>query len=228
MRSDPTNDRDRRPVVLLTGFGPFPGIAENASTRLAEESAEVAQRLFPAYSFHAAELPTEWHDGPQRARQLYRDHAPVAAIHFGVSARTRVFEIETRARNLRSLTADAAGIVPSEPALAADGPDILASRLPVSRILERLRRHGIPAALSRDAGGYLCNAVLYHAADFGRRHDQRLRAGFIHIPASLAQSRAQARRPAAPSRLDWDDALFGSLLIVSATLGLAPDLRWPL
>jgi pyroglutamyl-peptidase len=213
--------RAGRPVVLLTGFGPFPGMPENASTRLASELATAARSTFPSHAFVAAHLPTEWHQGPRRVRDLYAAHEPAAAIHFGVSGRASGFEIEMRGHNRRAAIADAAGVVPQVRHLDPDGPPVLPSRLPIDRILMALRAHGLPVSLSRDAGGYLCNAVLYHASDLSRRH-RDLRAGFIHVPASLSPIRRLSKRPPIKSRLAWDEAVLGGLLIIAATLGLPP------
>lgn len=209
----------RRPLVLLTGFGPFPGMPDNASARLAETLAESARGHFPAYQFLAVSLPTEWIDGPRRLRGLYRELRPQAALHFGVSARATGFEIELRGRNRIAAVADAAGVVPADRAIDPDGPPALPARLPVTRIFAALRAHGLPVSLSRDAGGYLCNALLYHASDFGRRHDPTLKAGFFHVPASLAPYRRQPKRPPARSLLDWEDAIRGGLVIIGSTLG---------
>lgn len=216
--------RPGRPMVLLTGFGPFPGMPENASTRLAAELAVVARATFPSHAFIAAHLPTEWLQGPRRLTDLYAEHEPAAAIHFGVSGRASGFEIEMRGHNRRAAIADAAGVVPQARHIDPDGPLTLPSRLPIDRILMALRAHGLPVALSRDAGGYLCNAVLYHASDLCRRTGD-VKAGFIHVPASLAPMRRLSRRPPAPSRLDWNDAILGGLLIIAATLGLSPERR---
>ncbi|MFZ4806911.1 MAG: pyroglutamyl-peptidase I [Hyphomicrobiaceae bacterium] len=211
-----------RRLVLLTGFGPFPGMPENASTRLAAELCDAAPRAFPSHAFAWSPVPTEWQRAPRHLHDLYRAHEPAAAIHFGVSGRASGFEIELCGRNRLSAIADAAGLVPLAGCLDPDGPDTLPSRLPVDRILQRLRAHGIPAALSRDAGGYLCNALLYHASAFGRRHDAGLRTGFIHLPAGLANLRQQPKRPPQRSRLTWAEALRGGLLIIGATLGVEP------
>jgi len=215
----------RRPVVLLTGFGPFPGMPENASTRLASDVATAAQDLYPAYAFTWAPLPTEWHRGPRRLHDLYREHAPAAAIHFGVSSRASGFEIETRGYNRYSAVADAAGVVPAVGPLDPQGPELLPTRLPIGRIVHALRAYGLPATLSRDAGGYLCNALLYHAADYGRRIARDLKTGFIHIPAGLAQIRRHSKRPPAHPRMTWNQAVLGGVLIVGATLGTPSERR---
>ena len=46
-------------------------------------------------------------------------------------------------------------------AIDPDGPLALPSSLPVDAIVAALRAEEIPAAVSRDAGGYLCNHIFY-------------------------------------------------------------------
>ena len=74
---------------------------------------------------------------------------------------------------------DAVGHAPSSPRLAEDGPETLASTFPAGRFSRPLRDAGFPAALSDDAGAYVCNATLYrslHVAPATRR------VGFVHVP----------------------------------------------
>lgn len=214
-----------RPVVLLTGFGPFPGVPVNVSGHLVPELAVIAARAFPAFRFEPHVLATEWMTAPVRARALYHELKPAAAIHFGVSSRARGFEVETRGVNRVGANADACGDTAAAPCLSPDGPPALQSRLPVTVIVERLRRRGIPAVLSRDAGSYLCNALLYHAVDHCRRSSDAaqagMRSGFIHIPATV---RIEGRRvqPGPPAAISWTDLLVGGLEIIAATVRAHP------
>jgi pyroglutamyl-peptidase len=68
----------------------------------------------------------------------------------------------------------------------ADGPARIGVSLPTRRILWSLRSRGIPAKLSMDCGGYICNAVLYHALAFTRATGRSRRLGFVHVPKTLA------------------------------------------
>ena len=53
--------------------------------------------------------------------------------------------------------------------------------MPVDAIVEALRADGIPAAASRDAGGFLCNHVFYVLMrDLAGRGG--VRGGFVHVP----------------------------------------------
>ena len=152
-----------RTTVLITGFGPFPGVPVNATMRLLPELARAAPRLFPDVRFAVEVLPTEWAAAPRRLQELLAEVEPDLALHFGVSSRARGFEIEQRARNACSASPDASGVLPAGPALRDGGAEHLPASLPVRHIVTRLRRLGIPAFVSRDAGSYLCNAALYYS-----------------------------------------------------------------
>lgn len=213
-----------RPVILVTGFGPFPGAPRNASSLLAEALAAAAVRCLPAYKVRAAALPTEWEAAPRRLSELIDEHDPVAAIHFGISRRAQGFVVEMRARNLAARVCDARGAYPPAPCVMTGGPEEIGSTLPVNLIVDRLRRLRLPVQLSRDAGDYLCNAVLYHSLSEVRRRPAgagTLRRGFIHIPDRLLTGERRSGRPATPSKLDWEGAVAGGLAILAACTGAA-------
>jgi pyroglutamyl-peptidase len=213
--------------VLLTGFAPFPGVPVNATMHLVPELADRAKSRFPGIKVSAGLLPTEWQAAPRQLEGLLRETRPDLLLHFGVSARARGFEIEQRGQNRCQLHPDAVGALPASSAVREGGPEIMRCNLPVGYIVARLRRRGIRAFASRDAGGYLCNATLYTSLEKARSAPGR-RVGFIHVPASLAAS-SSARGVSGACPLSWAEASEGSLEILAACLGrfsaLAPRLR---
>lgn len=214
-----------RPTILLTGFGPFPRVPVNATSILVPRIAETAARSFPGLRIVAEILPTEWIAGPARAAELYAIHRPVLALHFGVSHRAAGFAIEARGRNRCAATLDAAGALPVSSCISTVGPEYLPSGLPATRLVERLRRRGIAAHLSRDAGGYLCNALMYRTLDLARRDGHPLRNGFVHLPATLVDPRHPARGPLASSPLSWAETIEGGIEIIATSLGRSPKPR---
>ena len=209
-----------RPTLLLTGFGPFPAVPVNATALLVPRVAEAAARAFPGVSIACHILPTEWGAGLAMAGDLYRRLRPAAAIHFGVSGRASGFEIEARGRNVCAQTHDAAGCLPDGPHVSPRGPEFLATSLPATQIVARLRRRGIPAVVSRDAGRYLCNALTYRAQELARDGNGAVRSGFIHLPASLVHERIATRGPSGNCRLAWDDVVTGGIEAIAATMGM--------
>ena len=208
-----------RPVILLTGFGPFPGVPANATTILVPRIAQAARRAFAGAQIVSDIVPTEWSAGLHVATELYRDLRPDIALHFGVSRKASGFEIETRGRNKCHQSQDAAGLLPALDRVSAFGPEYLQSPLPAAHIVERLRRRGLPAIVSRDAGGYLCNALLYRGLETARGQRYAARVGFVHLPSSLINERNPERGPLPSCRLRWDDVVSGGLEIIGACLG---------
>jgi pyroglutamyl-peptidase len=203
----------------VTGFGPFPRVPVNATSILVPKICAASAKAFPDVRIIGEILPTEWSAGPTRAAELYETLSPLLALHFGVSHRATGFAIEARGRNCCAPMPDAAGSLPSSTCISAEGPEYLPTGLPAGLLVERLRRRGIPAHLSRDAGSYLCNALMYRTLELAQRNGRPARSGFVHLPASLADPRYPARGPLASSPLSWSDAIEGGLEIIAASLG---------
>jgi pyroglutamyl-peptidase len=196
----------RRPRLLVTGFGPFPGMARNPSAEIARRIAAAPRWRRLGVAAEALILPTTY-AALADVLEPALAKAPDAVLMIGVAGRSRAVRIERQARNRASLLLpDAAGRRPQRLALA-DGP--AARRLGTSpaRLRALLRRHGIACRVSHDAGRYICNAAYYRAL-----------AGpvpvlFVHIPKP---PRAGRRRLHAPRRRSWTDALAAALIEAAA------------
>lgn len=204
--------RDTAPTILLTGFGPFPGVSDNATARLVPELAQRARAEFAHHVFHTEILDTAWASAPQRVADLIALHRPALALHFGVARDARGFQIERLAQNACRIAADVTGCVPATATLDHGGPDTRTSGLDAEAVAAHLAALGYPVSLSDDAGAYLCNAVLYHslasAQTVTEASGTACCSGFIHIPADLASP-----------PLSFQMALEGSLEIVRLCLG---------
>jgi pyroglutamyl-peptidase len=207
-----------RPTILLTGFGPFPGVDSNATAELVPELIEAARAKFTEHDVVGAILPTEWVAAPQKLGDLLARPGTVLALHFGVSRQAEGFQIELVGRNQCKAVADAAGCMPAAECLLDDGPAELACTLPVERIVQRLTRLGVPVRTSTDAGGFLCNALLYHSLGAAHTLAKPHLVGFVHLPADLVGHGADGRRPRPGCRLDMPAAVAGSLEIIAACL----------
>ncbi len=215
----------RRDTILLTGFGPFPGVAENVSQRLVPKLAHLAARRFSAHRVVARILPTEWERAPARLEDLYARERPKLVLHFGVSAQANAFVIETLAVNTRKAAPDAGGALPSDSVVVAGGPATLAARLPAEEIVQRLAALKVPAVISTDAGRYLCNALLYRSLILAERIATPEAVGFFHIPPSIPPALLKARGDPDAMRFDWGTALTGGLEIIRTCLGRPPPSR---
>lgn len=207
----------RHATILLTGFGPFPGVPENASSILVPKLAHLVARRFRGHRVIARILPTEWEAAPERLRACYTREKPCIGLHFGVSERATGFVIETLARNVRDALPDAAGAIPPAACIIEKGPERLIATVPADEIVARLGALGLPVRLSTDAGAYLCNAALYTALRLATEGRVPPSVGFIHIPSMLERRGAAAA--VRKGHLDWEGALAGGLEIIRACLG---------
>jgi pyroglutamyl-peptidase len=201
--------RALRPTVLISGFGPFPGIPFNASAELAASVAHRSEHSGSQAVFHSGLLPTAWEAGPARASQLIRELQPDAVVHFGVASSATGFRIETRAVNEASRAADCDGCLPGGYYVRRGGPPVLAATLPTALIFRRLRQAGVAVSMSQDAGRYLCNATLYNSLLLARSLPQQPLVGFVHIPALAPENEDPA------SRRQWAELRLGFSVILS-------------
>ncbi len=203
-----------RGAVLLTGFGPFPGVERNASAGLARELALIASRQDWGLRFIAEVLPVDWSLAPVRLQDLLNRHRPAVAVHFGVSPRATGFVVETLGYNAVKDAPDESGRLAQSSVLVAGDRPRRSATIPVRRIVRSLQAAGYPAELSTDPGRYLCNAVLYHSLRQAARTEPRTRTGFIHIPATLEPGIAGES-----SLMEWREAVEGGLRLMEEVVG---------
>jgi pyroglutamyl-peptidase len=168
-----------RPRILLTGFGPFPGVPTNPSGWLAET---LAERLpAPEGRIHARIFPTEW-QAAALLPKLCETLQPHVMIHFGVCEGARTFRLEHSAHNRVAPRTDAAGTLPSSPVILAEGAGRLDTAFPAAALARHLKTSGIAAVTSHSAGHYLCNFLYYHALDWAGRQSAPPLVLFVHVP----------------------------------------------
>ena len=209
------------PTVLLTGFGPFPGMPVNISVQFVEKLAKIGQQNFAKTRFVTAALPTVWRQAPDQLQALYITHQPTFAVHFGVSHTACSLTVEAIAKN-RAECKDAHGKEPDCDILCLRGPTQRMTTLPTARIVTTLQRQSIPAVLSQDAGSYLCNAVLYHGLGLMSTLNPQGCCGFIHLPFSLSDHdtdlRHHHKRAIAEPEMSIETALAGGLELLAILL----------
>ena len=203
-------------TILITGFGPFPGAPFNPSEPLA---LELARRRHPAFAGvrrvgHVFRVTYEAVDAELPA--LIAREKPAALVMFGLAARTKHVRIETRARNVVThVLPDADGQIRTAATIAPGAPVALSLRAPTHRLLLAALASGVPAALSHDAGRYICNYLCWRAAEAGRGGRPRLIA-FVHVP-QVRRAQVRSRWPA----LTLDDLTQAGEAIVRAALAAA-------
>ncbi len=200
------------PTILVTGFGPFPGAPCNPTGPLVERLAQMRRPALANVKLVRHIFATSYASVDRDLPMLIARHKPDALLMFGLATRTPHLRIETRARNALALLPDAGGASPRGRAIAAGAVAVLAMPAPARRLLAGVRGTRVPAALSRDAGRYLCNYLCWRAAEAtGKAGGPRL-AAFVHVP-NIART---ARRPAKRRKFTLDDlARAGAAVLVA-------------
>ena len=194
--------------VLVTGFGPFPGVPVNPTDAAVQALRRRAPEDLPGLDLITAILPVDLALIPGLVGDLIAQHEPELVVCTGVASGSRVIRVERVAVNLvDARVPDANGFQPIDIPVVAGAPDGLLATLPVKAIHAAITALGLPAEVSLSAGTYGCNAAMFaalHGAAPG------VRAGFLHIPdADVLDADAVASALAATVRacLEHDEDL---------------------
>lgn len=181
------------PDILITGFGPFPGVPRNPSGVLAARIA--ANRCWIRLGVNTGALiwPTAYGLVSQSITQL-AGNGPKLVFMLGVAARSNCIRIEMVARNRSSLTArDVSGRAVRQRILERGAPALRRGRHGGAALMRELRMAGLRARLSFDAGRYVCNASYWWMLG---ALPGATRVVFVHIPLpGKAGSRRTQPRP---------------------------------
>lgn len=175
----PACDRPLR--LLVTGFGPFPGVPRNPSASvvaaLVRHRATFARR---GLALRCQILPVLY-----ATADAFRPEPGVDFIvAIGVAHRRKRVCVETVARARRSARhPDASGRPPGKTCNGARDALGVDPHWGAPVLAVALGKAGVPAQTSRNAGAYVCNALLYRALDA-----ELAPALFIHIPPVRACS----------------------------------------
>jgi pyroglutamyl-peptidase len=162
--------------ALVTGFEPFGGSDVNPSQRLVEVlAAEPPDELELA----TVVLPVVWARAAEELAAALEREQPELVVCFGQADGRAQVEIERFALNFDDGTDEVGEKRRAE--IVEGGPAAYRSSLPVDAVVDALRAEGIPAAASRDAGGFLCNHVFYVLLRALAERTGR-RGGFVHVP----------------------------------------------
>ena len=203
-------------TILITGFGPFPGAPYNPTGPLV---GELARRRHPAFANVrrvAHVFPVSYEAVDRELPALLKRERPDALIMFGLAVRARQMRIEMRARNaVTRMLPDVSGQIPLAATILPGGPPTVPLRSPAQRLLSAALATGVPVALSRDAGHYLCNYLCWRAAEAAGTGTPSLIA-FVHVP-TVRRASSQSRR----DLLTLDKLIDAGEAILRAAVGAA-------
>jgi len=165
--------------ILITGFTPFDGRPVNASWMAAMALARHGP--YRGHTLRAMELPVCWGAPRIALVSALQTQVPGLILSMG-EGEVGTFRVETRARNARKERADNLGVLPAGVPNSPDGPEARCSTFACEALCTTLAAQGIPIRLSDDAGGYLCEELLYTLEEFKESHCGITQVLFVHVP----------------------------------------------
>ncbi|MGB7976776.1 MAG: pyroglutamyl-peptidase I [Roseiarcus sp.] len=173
-------------TILVTGFEPFGGETVNASWEAAQKlegwrhgDAVAVTRL----------LPCAYDASVKKLVEAIETLRPDAILMTGQAARRAVVCVERFAHNLDDATApDNDGALRRGLRISRAAPEWLEARMPVRTIARAIKEAGIPARVSRDAGGFVCNHLYFGALQYLGDKRSVIPAVFVHLPVTPEQN----------------------------------------
>jgi len=179
--------------ILLTGFGPFPRAPVNPTVALVARLARIGRRHGIDCVAHV--FDTSYAAVDRELPALIAAHRPDAIVMFGLAAGRKAVSVEAFARNRASSSfPDAARATPRRGTIAPGAPASVRGRAPFIRLIAAARATRVRAALSRNAGNYLCNYVYWRALEAAAQPGGPRLAVFVHVPSVAAKFRPRAGR----------------------------------
>jgi len=172
-------------TILVTGFEPFGGETVNASW-------EAAQQLegwrHGGYAAATRLLPCAYDASVKALIRAIETLRPEALLMTGQSARRGLVTVERFAHNLDNAAApDNDGDLRRELRISRAAPEWLEATTRVRRIAGAVKEAGIPARMSLNAGGFVCNHLYFGALQYLRDKKSPIPAVFLHLPATPEQ-----------------------------------------
>jgi pyroglutamyl-peptidase len=175
--------------VVLASFEPFGGHAANSSL---EVGRALARRPPRGVELDWVVLPVVADACADRAWARIEHVQPDLVLALGQAAGADRPRLEVAAANVSDfLIPDNAGNLLRRRPVVPSGPGAYRCTARFDHAARELGRRGVPFAVSRSAGAYVCNhlfyALLHRAAAAGHAHQ----TGFVHLPLFAGQVRRQ-------------------------------------
>ncbi|CAH0589921.1 unnamed protein product [Chrysodeixis includens] len=171
-----------KPIVLITGFGPFINHPVNASWEAVKIMNKDEIEKKHNVELVQIEIPVTYENVDEFVPALWETHTPKLMIHVGVSSRGKCLEIESQAHRKGYTRADYLDKCPANNTCTSEGAIRIHTKLDVERINKAFNGDNPPderfrTEVSRDAARYLCEYIYYTSLSI-----DSARTLFVHVP----------------------------------------------
>lgn len=169
--------------ILVTGFAPF---LENATNPSHELARALDGLVHDGVAFHAeSPLPVVFGEAAARALEAADRIGAMGILALGLASRSPAIRVETRATNhATSPDPDANGVQAAGVSAVAGAPHLLTSSIDAVAFASALVARGVPAAVSDDPGGYVCNDLYFRLLEAAARGACPSKVLFVHVPST--------------------------------------------
>lgn len=164
-----SNESDKK--VIITGFGSFGNVQSNPTEKLINSlKDELAEEL---YQFFV--LPVSYNHCNSWSEQNISSSTQLV-IHFGVSAKSQIIQLEKRGHNITGCSPDIEGVADSGK-IVEGLPGTIETGIDTARLRKELNANGFPCEVSENAGDYLCNYIYFKSLIIVPE-----KVLFVHVP----------------------------------------------
>ncbi|XP_072942397.1 pyroglutamyl-peptidase 1-like [Epargyreus clarus] len=169
-----------KPIVLITGFGPFIKHPVNASWEAVKLVNKEELEKKHNVEVVLLEIPVTYDNVDEFVPALWETHTPILMLHVGVSGLAKELTLELQAHKKGYQRQDYFDKCPPNHSCPADGAIRLHTKLDVERICQEYNEAKVAettAVTSKDAGRYLCEYIYYTSLS-----TDNTRTLFVHVP----------------------------------------------
>ena len=183
--------------ILVTGFDPFGGEPINPAI----ESVKRLPDNIAGAEIIKLEIPTVRKKSLEKIEKAINEHNPDVILSIGQAGGRFDISIERVGINLDDFRIpDNEGNQTIDEPIFPDGANAYFSTLPVKAMVEAIRREGLPSSLSKSAGTYVCNHLMYGVLYFLNKNDCQVGNGHLQYKDSCLLNDGSFMFPSSRSR----------------------------
>lgn len=167
-------------TILVTGFEPF----GDKDTNITQQVMAGIPDEINGHVIKKVILPVSYSQSKEALEEAVKEYQPNMILSLGESGsipNKKYLKYEHIAKNkVTSASKDNDGVSKKDELLIEDGENMYYSQLDYTQFPRTTKVYD-----SLDAGGYVCNAVMYYGTKIGEESKGDIKAGFIHVKAGL-------------------------------------------
>lgn len=168
--------------ILLYGFSGFDCFPRNPSEDLVND---LAKMPWKGVRVDKVIFKVSYARIEKKLAVLFKKAEYDAVIGFGLARNAERIRLEKAARNVHAAKVpDVDGCLKKEKTILNGAAEVYQTNVRLSGLRGQLIKEAIPAQISHDAGGYLCNFTYYRFLHHIRQTRSRAKCLFVHIPLS--------------------------------------------